>query len=110
MSEQSVIHKRFTFAMINIYNRALKEINYPATRFLQMVNDKGGYETAYALIHSSQIHDGYTKLWEHNRLDLSVEALVLHDDWRDIFTDHDRHVARTRLEQYGYDIHSQRSS
>jgi hypothetical protein len=36
--------------MINIYKRADKEIGYRATRFLQMLSEKGGMNTAISLV------------------------------------------------------------
>lgn len=41
----------FNAAMMNIYRRALNEAKYSATRFLQMLHDHGGLETAQILIH-----------------------------------------------------------
>jgi hypothetical protein len=107
MPEQSDIHKRFTEAMVDIYHRALRELNYRTTRFLQMVTEDGGCETAMTLIHAAQPSERYTALWERHRLDLTVEAVILLPEWHDLFTENDRRVARTRLEQYDYDFGAQ---
>jgi hypothetical protein len=107
MPEQPDIHKRFTEAMVDIYRRALRELDYRASRFLQMVTEHGGYETAMTLIHAPQPSEGYTALWERHRLDLTVEAVILLPEWHDLFTDDDRRVARARLEQYDYDFGAQ---
>src|SRR5438876_9828885 len=104
MPEQSDLHKRFTEAMIDIYRRALREADYRAARFHQMVVEHGGYETAMTLVHASEPSEGYTALWERHRLDLTVEAAILRREWHDLFTDDDRRAARTRLEQYDYDF------
>ena len=104
MPEQADIQKRFTEAMIDIYRHALRDVDYRASRFLQMVIEHGGYETAMTLIHASEPSEGYTALWERHRLDLTVEAVMLHPEWHDLFTDEDRRVARARLEQYDYDF------
>ena len=63
--------------MMDIYRRALAEANYKATRFLQMLHEHRGLATAQILLHSATVSDGYTALWERDRLDLTVEALVL---------------------------------
>jgi hypothetical protein len=95
---------RFDMAMMSIYHRARTEVNYNATRFLQMLHDHRGVETARILIHSTTVSDGYTALWERRRLDLTVEALILEAQWYELFTEEERNIARRRLEDYGYDL------
>ena len=46
--------------------------------------------------------EGYVALWERKRLDLTVEALILADEWLPLFGEPEREIARTRLAQYGY--------
>jgi len=78
---------QFHEAMLNIYKRALAEAKYPATRFLKMLNEHGGLETARILIHMPTESDGYTELYLRNRLDLTVEAVIYdHDKWHPLFT------------------------
>jgi hypothetical protein len=93
---------QFDTAMMNIYHRTRKEAGYNANRYLQMLHDQGGLRTAQTLLHASQVSEGYTALWERGRLDLTVEALVLQQEWLDLFTNDERDIARKRLQQYGY--------
>jgi hypothetical protein len=76
---------------------------YPATRFLQMVNEYGGVETARILLHAPAVFDGYTALYLKNRLDLTVEA-VIHDNekWHPLFTEQELEICVTRLTDYRY--------
>jgi hypothetical protein len=104
MPNESALHKRFTEAMFDIYKRALREADYHASRFHQMITDDGGYETAKTLIHAPHPSEGYTALWERHRLDLTVEALILDSQWDELFDEADRQAARARLEQYEYDF------
>ena len=90
--------------MINIYMTAKKECGYNANRFLQMISAKGGLATAKQLIMKSGGTDGFATLWEHGRLDLSVEAHVVNPKYRDLFTDAERELCRNRLKEYGYAI------
>lgn len=76
------IEYRFDIAMMDIYHRARNEARYVATRFLQMLHEHRGLETARLLLHSSTVSEGYTALWERGRLDLTVEALILQPDRR----------------------------
>lgn len=97
-----VLEKQFDAAMMGIYHSAWEEIKYKATRFHQMLCDHGGLETAKILLHSNNVSEGYTALWERKRLDLTVEALILKSQWDELFTEADREIARKRLSQYGY--------
>jgi hypothetical protein len=70
-----------------------------------MLTEKGGLRTAKTLIHASKPSDGYTALYLRDRLDLTVEALVIANPrWRTLFTDDEIRMARKRLKQYGYEI------
>lgn len=91
----------FNSAMMDLYYRARDEAHYNATRFLRMVGEQGGYQTALYLLHATSTSDGFAALWERGRLDLTVEALILQRRWDDLFTDADRAIARERLRSYG---------
>lgn len=97
------LEKQFFNKMKNIYHKADKEINYRPTRFLQMLSEKGGVETALSLVAKAEVTEGFVRLWENDRIDLSVEALVLKDDYRELFDDDIRKVCANRLREYGYD-------
>jgi hypothetical protein len=42
------VERRFHRAMISIYETAKRELNYNATRFLQMLSEQGGLVTEFA--------------------------------------------------------------
>jgi hypothetical protein len=94
--------RKFHQAMAAIYEDAKRDLGYNATRFLQMVSEQGGLPTARQLLWSAQPSDGFTTLWSHHRLDLTVEAHVLKQDYHALFTEADRQQARSRLELYGW--------
>jgi hypothetical protein len=94
--------KRFHAAMVEIFHEAKRQVGYNATYFLRMVTDLGGLAAARRLLHSPTVSDGFTALWERGRLDLSVEALVLQEHFRGLFTEQDLERARERLAEYGY--------
>ena len=96
------LERKFHQKMVELHERAAKECQYHATRFIQMVNDRGGVAAARVLLHSSQPAQGLTTLWEHGRLDLSVEAQVCHQEWRDLFTEGEIEIATKRLADLGY--------
>jgi hypothetical protein len=92
----------FHEAMLEIYERAKTECHYNASRFLQMVGERGGLSTARYLLHPPGLSDGFTALWECKRLDLTVEAYVLKPEWQGLFTQDEMAIARKRLSDLGY--------
>lgn len=96
------IEAEFDAEMVQVYQRAKKECHYNATRFLQMISERGGLAAAHTLIATEGGTEGFAKLWECGRLDLAVEAIVLKDKYRSLFTEYEREMCRKRLEQYGY--------
>lgn len=98
------LENKFSNDMINIYTIAKKECGYNATRFLQMISNLGGLEAAKQLIHKEGGSEGFTTLWRHSRLDLSVEAHVLMPKYRELFTEEEIEICKKRLMDYGYKI------
>lgn len=88
--------RRFDSEMESIYDRA-KAIGYNATRFLIMVREHGGLETAHRLLQSSDVSYGFAELWARGRQDLTVEALVLRPEFQGLFSTAELDMARARL-------------
>lgn len=99
---QTELEHEFNEAMKNVYTKAKSEAGYTATRFMQILSQNGGLETAKMLLHSSAVSDGYTALWEKGRLDLTVEALVIDPKYLSLFTAEEQAIAYQRLQEYGY--------
>jgi hypothetical protein len=98
----SRVEREFHQTMIDLH-RAAEAIGYRATVFIGMVQQRGGLATAKALINSSRPTDGYTKLFELGRLDLSVEAVVIDNPaWHELFTAEELLRARKRLKDHRY--------
>jgi len=95
------IEQRLTKEMHMIYTRAVSECDYRPSYFLQMLGDRGALATAHALL-SGQPSDGFVKLWQLRRLDLTVEALVIREDWGSLFNDAELATARRRLKDAGF--------
>ena len=96
------LEDRFHQEMLRIYDEA-KEFDYNPTYFLRMVVDRGGLSAARQLLGGSQLSDGFVRLWHEQRLDLSVEALVLREPWRSLFTHEELAEAQRRLDGAEYD-------
>ena len=98
---QSNVEAAFHQAMLDGY-QDLAKLGYRPTYFMQMVQEYGGVETARRLLRQPNIADGLTKLWEMGRLDLSVEAFVLRPEYKVLFTDEERALARQHLADLNY--------
>lgn len=85
-------------------DRLKREIGYNPARFNQMVGERGGPETARQLLSGRDASDGFTTLWEANRLEMSVEAVALLPWYETLFTDEQRAVARRRLMEHRFDV------
>jgi len=103
MTDSESLKMSFDEEMFDIYVRAKREAGYNATRFLHMLHEHGGLETARILLHSTNVSEGYTALLLRNRLDLTVEA-VIHDNpkWHALFTSQELAICRDRLREYKY--------
>jgi hypothetical protein len=76
----TALFKQFDQAMLTIYRRAIAEAKCTASIFFRMLDEKG--RTKY-LINSESPSEGYTRLYELGRLDLTVEAVVVEGPrWR----------------------------
>ena len=96
------LERKFNIDMINIYRKAKRELNYSATRFMQLITEKGGLIAAKQLISKDGGTSGFATLWEMGRLDLSIEAHVLKPEYKELFTEEEREICRGRLKEYGY--------
>jgi hypothetical protein len=75
---------------------------YWASYFLRGVRNHGGPEYARRLLRREGTTDGFQRLREERRLDLTMEALVLRPEYAELFTAEERQVAAHRLAEAGY--------
>lgn len=98
------LENQFHLDMENIYRTALVRCKYNATRFLQMINEHAGLETASILLHTPSFQYGFTALWECGCLNITMENLVLQPQYDALFTEEEKNIARTRLQECGFDV------
>lgn len=96
--------RRFHGDMVAGTDQLRRDIGYNPIRFMQMVGELGGVEAARHLLRGRGASDGFTTLWEHDRLNMSVEAFVLLPWYRDLFTEDERETARRRLVDHEFDV------
>lgn len=70
---------------------------------LQAMRRHGGVLAAKQLLGISPVRSGLTKLCKQGRLDTSVEALMLQERWKPLFSGDELNLARRRLKDLGYD-------
>ena len=77
---------------------------YNATMFMRMISEQGPVGAAKSLIRKDVVSSGFVRLWECRRLDLTVEATILKEEYFPLFTDEEREMCKNRLKEYGYII------
>lgn len=98
------VARAFHQAMLDGCIQLQQEIGYNPARFRQMVAEHGGVEAAKQLLRGPGTSDGFTRLWEAKRLNLSVEFFVVLPEYADLFTEEERSEARRRLEAHDFDV------
>jgi hypothetical protein len=109
----SPLELRFHDAMLSIFKLAGEATRrqskdgsivrgYWASYFLRGVRNHGGPDYARQLLRAEGTSDGFQRLTDERRLDLTVEALVLRPEFSELFTDDERAVAAHRLARAGY--------
>ena len=88
--------------MLRIYEEA-KGFGYCPNYFRGMVVEWSGLSAAKHLLGGNQLSDGFVRLWEEQRLDLSVEALALREPWSVLFTQEELTGVQRRLNGAKYD-------
>lgn len=100
MPTASTLEPEFHEEMLRVYRDAREE-GYTASLFLGMVTEMGGLAAAKKLINDPKPSDGFRRLWEMGRLDLTVEYVASFElKYRELFTQTERLSARRRYEEY----------
>jgi hypothetical protein len=88
--------RRFHRAMIAGYDRLSQEIDYRATYFKRMVDEEGGVAAAKHLLGGKRddYAEGFTTLWEKQRLEMSVEFFALLPEYAPLFEEQELENAR----------------
>jgi len=92
----------FDRAVMQLIERCRAELRYNPRYFRVMVTQYGALGAARRLLNAPAVSDGFVTLWEKNRLDLSVESLVIDERFAHLFSEDERDVARRRLDDFGY--------
>lgn len=94
--------KQFIDEILECIRIGKDEFGYAPTRFIQMCEESGIIGACKRLLANDKLHEGFTFLWEHKRLDLSVEAIALRPDFRGLFSEEELMRAQSKLDSLGY--------
>ncbi|MDP9049660.1 MAG: hypothetical protein M3O31_02915 [Acidobacteriota bacterium] len=98
-----MLEEEFNERMQKVLLDGKREGRFSAPLFSELLKTLGGLQTAKRFIHSTDYAAGLTKLWERERLDLTVEAVILQETkWHPLFTAEEIEICRKRLKGYGY--------
>ena len=95
------LEEQLTAALRGTYEAA-RARGYIATYFLQMLEEHGGREAAKRLLAKSEPQTGLFELWRLNLLHESMEAVVLQEQYKMLFTEAELAEAHRRLDELGY--------
>ncbi|GLZ51352.1 DUF262 domain-containing protein [Actinomycetospora sp. NBRC 106378] len=99
---ETSLEDEFGGAIQALLDRCMRELRYNPRYFRLTISQHGALGATQRLLTSPGPSDGFVKLWENQRLDLTPETLVLDPRFADLFTDSERKVARARLDDFGY--------
>lgn len=103
MNQQDILLRQtFHEEMITLYKRTAKELKYKSPRLLEMINKYGGYEAAIKILPTDAHTFDFALMWENERLDLSIEALVTKECYKGLFPEEIITFCQRRLDEYNY--------
>ena len=103
MTELEKLEDEFTRCLFELASKTKKETDYNPYGFEKMLSERKGVQTAKYLIGTREPSEGYTRLCELERLDLTVEAYIWDNEkWHSLFTEEELKKCRNRLRDYEY--------
>lgn len=108
MTELSDLADQFHDAMVDLCRREATEAHRNPSKFHKMLEKRGltgssrprpGLKIAKTFLHKAEVTYGFQDLIKRGYPDLTVEALMLEPEWTPLFSDHEREIARMRLDK-----------
>ncbi|MGF7239464.1 MAG: hypothetical protein ACQSGP_31585 [Frankia sp.] len=96
--------RHFHDDMVAGAERLAREIGYNPARFMQMVGELGGVGAACHLLRRRDTSDGFTTLWGHGRLGVSVETFALLPWYQELLGEEQPATAERRLREHRFDV------
>jgi hypothetical protein len=80
--------------------KAISEQVYRPTYFIQLMASEGAYAAACQVVSSSNLPDGFQRLLQENKPELTIEHLVTRPEWAELFEPEILEAARRRLAMF----------
>lgn len=96
------LEKKLQQEVIKNCELAEKEYGCKMTKFLQTVERFGIVKTAQEILRKGRTSDGFNKLVEAGRLDLTMEATIVKSEYSELFTDEQINSCYELLCENGY--------
>lgn len=93
--------REFHRDMLAVARESGDVLGYAPTALLRIIDDLGGVEAARRIVGADTVSTAFVAQWEHNRLDLSVEHLLLDPEYEGLFSEQLVGRARHRLREHG---------
>lgn len=98
MNPDETLVQRFDAVTLRGIDEGKRLFNYPASRYVQMVRERGAVGAAKHVLRPGPPADGFVTLAHLNgRPDLTTEYTALMPEFQPLFTDEELAVARERL-------------
>lgn len=91
---------RFTARLWAAVDVCINEYNYHPRYYIRMIIKHGSMETARQLIMANHYHEGFARLCELKRLNLTIESIVLEPEFEPLFSPELINEAQKRLNEY----------
>jgi len=76
----------------------MNEFQYKPQYLINMISKYGVINAVKRLVLNPSISQGLERLKKEDALHLSLESIVLEPEWKNIFTENERNIARKKLE------------
>lgn len=94
---KSEAEQQFYEALRSLRDEAGKALGRPLNGLRRSMESREGADAAREVLRPGRQLDTFTALWMVNRQDLTVEHLVLKEQWRCLFEEHELQEAEHRL-------------
>jgi hypothetical protein len=84
--------------------RQCQKLGYYPAYAVRMIAESGPLGACRRLLDKPEVSQGFTRMWELKRLDITVEAIALRPELAPLFTNEELAVARERLEKVVYAV------
>ncbi len=101
--------RRFGAALDAAWEAWRSEAHYTWKRYKQMVRTYGAVGTVKRQVVKAGVSPGFRTLHKADRLDLTMEALVLRPDFAPLFSPEEQAAARKRLWDHGWSLDDRRT-